>query len=358
MPRSRHRRTALVLAACTLAACNAPPFPIQHETEHIRIGSNSEHPLCGGDLSDYDTFVQFVEDDLQMSLHAPIDVFLWNWEDWPSAADRYCSAFEEVYGCISYDDWTVHATTESLEHELTHAVVNNPDLAVFFSEGIADLYGSRVNFYGEALPTDNVHSGYGAYDQRTAAHFARWLRETWGGAKLGQLARSTGSLERFEAIYGLTLAEAEAIYLAEAPPLYSRLRSRCTGPELPRDADGIWRAQVELACERSDTVGVPAGLYSRRTVVITDPGSYSFVTDGDWLTAYRCGEGPVWDLPEYDDEPSDVPDEYDLPSHRNFAGGEVHTVELTPGRYNFNVGIEGFEPGRAGVELWPTPAEG
>lgn len=349
------------------AGCSPPqPLPIEYETEHLRIGADVGYPLCEGDLQSFERSIAFIEDDLGLELPQKVELYLWSGESWDARGSDECNFKYYVFGCYSYDDLRIHATTYSLEHEITHAIVDNPNLGWFFGEGIAEAYSGLVLPFGEIAPTANFDIDPESFDARTAAHFARWLREKWGGHKLGQLAVSSGEgMDRFEDIYGMTLAQAEAMYFEDAPSIYTPLNG-CGAPEMARRefANG-WGSQLELDCSHDDTRANALGLYSRRTLVVKEEGKYSFSTDGAWIGAYRCANGSVEDY-AYDKEhrDEDIPPKYagsPSPATRYFEGGVVHTVDLRPGRYQFSTGIEGHEPGEVAISVWaslsPGPAE-
>jgi hypothetical protein len=355
--------TALLLLAASVSGCEAPPsapLPIEYETERLRIGT--ELQLCAGDLLEFERALLFIEEDLGLRAPPTVTVYLWEHESWEARGSAEClSRGTYVFGCYYYTHSTVHATHFSLYHELTHAVVGNPDLDVFFNEGIADAYARRVLPFGLTAPTLNVDTSTRNFDNMAAAHFARWLRERWGGHRLGQLAASRG-FEDFESIFGMSLAEAEALYFAEAPSIYPPVQS-CDDPELPRwELLGGWAEEFEFDCDDDDTLSGLVGMIGRRTFEVPEDGRYSLVTDGLFFRASRCAEGPI-DV--YRSDPAlsmdDIPPEYagyPSPRGRMFEGGEVHTVELRRGRYNLMVGADGFEASRVSFAAWPSLTPG
>jgi hypothetical protein len=354
----------MLLAAGLSVGCIAPPsapLPIEYETERLRIGT--DRLLCEGDLREFERALLFIEEDLGLRAPPTVTVYLWqqydSWETRGSAECRYWEGY--VFGCYDYTYSTVHGTRFSLYHELTHAVVSNPDLDVFFNEGIADAYAQRVFPFGQSTPADNVDVSRTNYDKMASAHFARWLRERWGGHRLGQLAASRG-FEDFESIFGMSLSEAEALYFAKAPSMYPPFRS-CDDPELPRwELLGGWAEEFEFDCDDENTLAGGNGLLGRRTFEVPEDGRYSLVTDGLFFRAFRCAEGSI---EVYRSDPAlsmdDIPPEYDghpSPGARMFEGGEVHTVELRRGRYGLMVGAEGFEPSRVSFAAWPSLTPG
>jgi len=339
----------------------APSLPIEYETTNLRIGS--DRSICQGDLHTFERAISFMEDDLGLELAQPVTVYLWSSAGWEARGADACSLWAHAFGCYDYTHSTVYASLYSLYHELAHAVVNNQKLDVFFNEGIANAYGGRNLPFGETAPTSNAYLSRENYDHLTSAHFTRWLRERWGGYKLGRLATLDGSaFDNFEHVYGVSLHEAEALYFAEAPSMYPSLYG-CSDPELPtRDLTGGWAEEIKLDCDHSDTLAGGLGLMAKRTLVVDEDGRYSLFTNAVVLSAHRCADGPI---SAYVDDPElhedDIPPEYAAypsPHLRYFEGGEVHTVELRRGRYSFTVSSESFEPGSVAIAVWPSLSPG
>ena len=352
---------AAVLASAGVASCESPPLAVDYWTEHLRIGTDLDYPLCQGDLDSYERTIATMEDELGVELRSTVDVYLWSHDSWSSQGVEGCS--REVLGCYDYEDRAVHASTQSLEHELAHAVIDNPYLDVYFSEGIANMYAGDVTLFGVTGPSANIHANADNYDLEGATHFARWLRDRWGAYKLGELAKRHGSgFDNFEEVYGVSLSVAESLYFEDSPAIYPSIYS-CDAPEIPtRDLPVGWAAEVDIDCGRGDTYGAPIGLYTHRTLVVREDGRYSFVTNGGLINAFRCAEGQVAEYPSQAELANeDIPPEYagyPQSAYRYFAGHEVHTVELRRGRYNLAVGIEGFEPSTVTVAAWPALGSG
>lgn len=345
-----------------LVACG--PFPIEYETKHLRIGTNLDYPLCEGNLASYERIIATVQDDLGVHSDRTVDVYIWDAESWDAerVGDGVCGPeIKYVTGCYKSTSSTILTSTISLRHEIGHAAIANPSLEGLFGEGAAEMYSGATSRFGSTAPTQNIGVAREALDTGTAIHFVRWLRERWGGHKLGELFESGGSkLDIFESIYGMSLAEAEALYFKDAPPAYAPLH-HCDAPELLPDlAANSWRTDVEIDCSASDTFSGPGGLFVHRSLVIETAGRYSITTDGGWLDIYRCTQGAVDELPTAEELlAEDVPPDYGGfpdPAFRYFTGQQIHDVELKRGRYDVSVGIEGHEPGSAMVLVWPSIA--
>ncbi len=353
------RHASLLALACApvlSVACGSEPLPIEHQTEHLRIGAAL--PLCQGDLDGYERTIAVIEDELGIEMDRTVELYIWDFLSW-EARDHECKAGAQ--GCYNHQNSVIYTSTFSVHHELAHAVVGNPALHDFFSEGVAQAYGGFAAPFGLSSPLASAQLD-DVYDARTAAHFVRWLRERWGGHKLGEFARSEGSLTDFEAIYGISLAEAEAVYFAEAPGIYPPMHD-CTSSEITTANPALgWQATVELDCSEGQTRTGASGLFVDRTLLVPEDGRYSFVTDGAWLGVHRCEDGPTQLYFDSDAlEQEDVPSAYAaFPSSatRFFAGQTVHTVDMRRGRYELNLGVEGYEAAAATVKLWPALGSG
>ena len=205
-------------------------------------------------------------------------------------------------------------------------------------------------------------------DLRTARHFVRWLRETWGSAKLGELARlGKHASKRFGEVYGLSFTEAQAMYFAEAPFGYPGLDT-CSGVplEFADDLDG-WREVVGFDCGTAEDVRVKGtGLMVQRTFIIPVAGQYSVSTDADAFILSRCPTGPIEEpvrLEDFLDD--DVPPSYasDLSeAYAFFEGGPVRDLHFEAGRHEIGLFLLGYEADEVALAIWPSlgprPVEG
>lgn len=337
-----------LLLGVALLGCDEGPLPIQYETEHLRIGTNSF--MCQGDLNELEDHIAFLEDDLGLEMNRVIDVYVWDALSW-LARDNECTG--DSFGCYWHDDLTIYSSKDVLKHELGHAVLDNPGLEPFFDEGIAEGYAQLPAHYGNSTPSANVDLT--EIDRHTATHFVRWLRSRWGGHLLGDLVRHGN----FETIYGLSLAEVEAMYLAEASSIYPPIRD-CYGPEFtPTESQVGWSTVVQTDCASADTHKGYLALSATRTLVIPTDGRYSLATDALAVSMYRCEDGPGTIGDQL--ESADVPSIFQSTLYRiqrQFDGLETHTVELRRGRYRVSVATDGYEPGFATVRVWPAVGPG
>src|SRR5690606_29847539 len=114
-----------------------------YETEHLRIGTDLEHPLCAGDLIAFEKIIRRIEDELGFLVESEISVSIWSDEGWGAVAKDYCSRDRRVLGCTSYREDAIYTSLSSVEHELVHATMPVTNLTPFFSEGLADVYSGR-----------------------------------------------------------------------------------------------------------------------------------------------------------------------------------------------------------------------
>lgn len=363
-----HDRTSrtLLLVGLLVGCEGDPDLPNSYETEHLRIATDLDHPLCAGDLAAFEATIRRVEDELGFSMEEPFTVWIWSSEAWRGVKKKHCSA--AALGCTSYAENAIYTSLSSVEHELVHAAIPVEDLTPFFAEGLADVYGGDQTRFGFTAPADNLGlSGY-EVDRRTGRHFVRWLRETWGEAKLGELARlGKHADERFAEVYGLSFAEAQAMYFAEAPWGYQPIDS-CNGASIEfADERGSWSAVVDLDCASTEDVRATGiGRLAVRSFVIPVAGHYAVSTDADAFSLSRCATGPIEEplRPEdfYDD---DVPPSYagDLSENSAFyEGGPVLDLYFEAGKHEIGLFLIGYDEGEANLSIWPSlgprPVEG
>lgn len=349
----------LGLAAGALIGCNYPTqLPIEYETEHLRIGTEPDDPLCQGDLVALEQQIARIEDELELEADKTYKVYIWREETWWAGAMNNCPG-EPARGCTQPSRGVIWTTKGALAHEIVHAVVGPSSLHPFFDEGLAELYGSNQTRFGLTAPSANADTQRDTTDVRTATHFLRWLREQWGPHPLAQLVHDgRDGFREFESIYGMTIEEAEQLYFAEAPYAYAALDD-CQAPELTsaQIVDG-WIDTITLDCATgADTRSSGEGIIVHRTLEVPEPGYYSVSTDGEWFDIYRCGTRFDASAPDrwLQDAPSShagFPD----PAYAHYAGGEVHELYLEAGKHDLGVGILGHGQGVANVAIWPTVA--
>jgi hypothetical protein len=350
-------------AAGTILGCSYPTdLPITYWTTHLRIGVEPHEPLCLGDLLALERQIAWIEDELELELEKTHTIYLWSDESWEQGAINNCTS-EHALGCIAHTRRKIWTSRGALEHEVAHAVVGWSKLHDFFDEGLADVYAGRQTQFGFTAPSNNINGKRWTTDVRTAAHFLRWLREREGPRKLGRLVESrTDGFEGFQAVYGMTIEEAEQLYFEEAPYAYPAF-DECSGPDLLASEfiDG-WIDQVSLDCATGeDTRSSGIGIIVHRTLTIPEAGYYSVSTDGEWFDIFRCSGRVGADVPAPDPDwfTEDVPPShagYPSPAFRQYLGGEVHHLYFEVGRHDIGVGILGHDSGVVNVAIWPALA--
>lgn len=357
----------MLLWPILLFACEQNPgLPVSYETEHLRIGTDLDHPLCAGDLIAFEEIIRRTEDELGISMESTFSVSIWSDEAWKSVRPEHCGPGS--LGCTSYDENAIFTSWSMIEHELVHAAIPIPDLTPFYAEGLADVYGRRQTRFGSTLPADSLKLSGTKVDRRTARHFVYWLRETWGGSKLGELAKlGKHADKRFADVYGLSFEEAQAMYFNTAPWGYPPIDS-CSGGSVEFADDlGRWEAIVDLDCgTREDVRVVGIGRMARRTFVIPVAGHYSVSTDADAFIISLCAMGAIEEPIRFEDNfDDDVPPSYASELSEAFAfyeGGPMLDLYFEAGKHEIGLFLIGYESGEAVFSIWPSlgprPVEG
>jgi hypothetical protein len=357
--RARVLDLRLVSAVALLTACGDDHLPISYETEHLRIGTHPDITLCAGDLIAFEEVFQRVEDDFGLSPDSKISVSIWSDEAWATVAASYCSG-PSVLGCFYPHNASIFTSWFAVGHELAHAAIAVPGIPPFFDEALADVYGGRQTRFGVTAPSDSLELSADDMNRATARHFVMWLRATYGVAKLGELVRSgKAANRRFAEIYGLSFAEAEAKYFAEAPYGYPRLDT-CNAAPLGFDGDfGGWRTDIEVDCATGKDIhyhGV--GPVVRRSFDIPLAGHYTISTDVDLIMLSRCATGPIDEPHRFEDFfHDDVPPSYagEISEHfRVYEGGTLVDLYFEEGKHEIGLLLIGFDASEASLAIWPT----
>lgn len=352
-------RTALAASLLSLGpvtGCGSE-LPIQYETEHLRIATDFDHPLCKGDLVALERIISTVEDELSVKMKRVTTVYVWDDDHWHFGPNENCSA--TALGCINYSTSTIWTSREMLEHELVHAVVATPSLAPFFDEAIADVYAGRQARFGDTAPTANAGTSWLTADRQVGRHFIRWLREQWGAEALGELTRAGGdSFKAFRSVYGVSIEAAEALYFEEAPYGYPSMYG-CDGPRLTEQSAGVaWADVLDLDCGAGEDTRVGGiGMSVHRTFVVTEPGFYTFNLDADWFDIFRCSGPRVDQAPLPGEAWEDAPLHHSaFPSggYQHYYGRTVRDLYLEAGTHDINIGLLGHDQGTARIAIWPS----
>lgn len=352
-------RAALYVVALALGLAGCEQLPeLTYETEHLRIGTQFDEPLCRGDLDHLEFVVTSLEATLDTAVNSPIDVYLWDSREW-AGNPGWCSGDLSV-GC--YRNGSVYASTLSIEHELVHAVAaslsNSP--AAFWGEGAAEALQSHRTRFGRTAPIDNLKLEYPQLSYLTAGHFSRWLFETRGAERYRALLSSTrGARAAFETTYGMSMEAAQAEYLADAPFSYGALIS-CNHPALESTEPLEWAETIDIDCNNIGVRGSPDGMSVFRVLTVEERGHYELWTSAEFGSISLCNDTVLVSAPEPDDPAyGDVPPvtmEFVERFSRVFSSeGQSGVLELVPGRYEVAVGFSGFEAKTAEVRVLPAP---
>lgn len=341
---------APLLGACSAAeepvgvaddesAIEIPEFPVGHRMEHVDIAPGFMQPICRGTLDELDRHAGMVASVLDIAVRTRPAVYWFN--EHADGADTttdlcdWCSRCGSCYG----DEGIVFSDRDALMHELVHAIVIPAwgRSGGSFNEGIAmGLDGHHVVLprHPSELPTAIVGGS-----RHGGAHFARWLLDRDGPAMLRALFERTSPsssedevLAAVEAVYGSSLSELEAEYLATAPAIYPAL-GLCDGLEHVPRRGNVWELATTVDCdsrrafgprdedaawELSVTLELPAGI-AGSFISVVEPRAIGELVP--------CIDAPIYDVAD--------PDAAVQP----WAVGNGLTFESPGGRYRFTVPV-------------------
>jgi hypothetical protein len=335
-----------------------PELPNQYETEHLRISTVADYPLCKGDLVALEDLVHRVEQELAVEMKGVTTVYMWDDETWYDGPNENCP--DMTIGCFKYHNSTVWTSRFALEHEIVHAVIGRRGVAPFFEEALADIYRGDQTRFGGSAPTANREKTTQTTDRGTGGHFVRWLRERWGTQRLAQLVNAGQTFKNFESVYGMSLEAAEALYFNEAPYGYSAMYA-CQSPEIVWTSEGLgWAEEIILDCAEGEDVRSHGGAIGvERTFLVREAGLYTFDTNAYWFELYRCSAPRIEDPPHPLDYLEDAPahhTSYPSGASRFYIEQPRRDLYLEAGLHNISFGLFGYDGGS--VRLAITPALG
>ncbi len=338
-----------------------------YDTQRLHIETSFEQPLCVGDLTEFEDFVDHVEETLSVELETPLNIFLREELlilDWQG-----CGRVQGgQLGCYRHSTHTVYADFTVIHHELAHAVTASLGRASpFLEEGIATAMGTGIVLFNVSgiEPGSSLRLPPSKLLYADAAHFTRWLLETRGAAKWRELyakgvASRGGQKSDFEDVYGITFAELQEEFFEDAPWIYEP-SYRFEVPSLQPQEEGFgWYEEIEFDCSKEDTFGRPDSISVRRTLEIPAAGVYDFWTSADAVGIRRALMAPLTSMEEveratFGDAPISIPI---APTGlgATVTGGQVGALELDAGRYT--VYIVDFERGGDPAAVLITPHDG
>ena len=357
-----------LLLAFTVLSCAPQGFDgPTYDTQHLHIETSFQEPLCAGDLTEFEDFVDHVEEALGVELETPLNIFL---REDPFISDwQGCGRVQAgQLGCYRHSTHTVYTDFSVSHHELTHAITASLGrTSPFLGEGIATAMGAGIVLFNirGIEPASSLRLSTSELTYTDAAHFTRWLLETRGAAKWRELYAkgvvARGGRERdFEDVYGITFAELQAEYLKDAPWIYEP-SYRFEVPSLQPQEEGFgWYEEIEFDCSRDDTFGRSDSISVRRTLKIPAAGIYDFWTSADTVGIRQALMAPLRSMEEveratFGDAPISIPI---APTGlgASIVGGQVGALELDAGRYT--VYIVDFERGGDPAAVLITPHDG
>lgn len=336
-----------------LLACQGP-HEIRYETQHLRIGTDFDEPLCRGYLDHLELVVTTTETALAADVDKPIEVYLWSDLTWD--AEGLCDA-DDGLGC--FERGVVYSGLYTADHEIIHGVIHAfADPASFWDEGTASGFSERTRF-SRSPPVPNLELDLPELSYGASSAFARWLFETRGPELYQELIRHRGGgRDAFESVYDMTAEEAQEEYFETSPYSYGVLVA-CEHAALPSVGPREWAESIDLDCDNEHVWGGPYGMGARRVMEISERGFYSFSTTADVLTIARCqdvdlDEPPVLGDPAMGDVPFMTPTFPEFSVWFSGSDGPV-SYDLAPGRYEVIASQAGHEPHTYEVTVTADP---
>jgi hypothetical protein len=358
----------IVIASILLVGCQSnecepfreiepPDVPLVRQTEHLDIHSDSF--VCAGTAVEFEHQVTFVAEQFDLSLRTGIPVFLYE------GPPEVCGGWP--WGC--FNDGAVFTRPWSSHHELNHAVAcqidPNPRAAIV--EGLAVMFephpATRILDDDDTLVELLEKTGSEDLNYGNAGHFARWLFEREGPAAFAELytspARLQATIDALEDIYGSSLDDLQAEYLATAPHAWVPFRQCADVPHIERHDDGVWRYSGFMDCEDEATFGPYVGrstddyeawqlMYQSFTFTLEDDAVLAYDVHGEAsrVLLQRCGDR----APQNAAERGQVFDETSFPF--STTPGIPNHVTLGAGTWRADVLRNHGAPAPVGIEFW------
>ncbi|HFE47027.1 MAG TPA: hypothetical protein ENJ18_16340 [Nannocystis exedens] len=204
-----------------------------------------------------------------------IEIFLWSGLDVPKTPCPYGRN-----ACFVRATNRVYSDFGSLEHELTHAIVEELGTPKpFFDEGVAVATEPRFLRFPEIVPSSQIDLPRDEVSYQPGGFFVRWLLETHGVEKWRSLHSGRGNRAAFQNIYGVSFDAMAEEYLLSAPWVYAPLLNNPV-PSLT-ESEGGWREIVTLDCAQEDTFGRMDRRSTLRHLEISESGLFDFWTTAD-----------------------------------------------------------------------------
>jgi hypothetical protein len=229
-----------------------PDFPLRRQTAHLDI--YTERFVCAGSAAAFEHHVEFLGEQLGLEPRSNIPVYLWE------GRPELCAA---KFGSCVLSGGVVMATPGNIHHELNHAVACElrTGTSAVFTEGLAVMFDptATMGIFGDDDHLPDMLKDWDSRYYDNAGHFSRWLLERDGADTFAALYREAvgyeSAIASLEDLYGSSLAELEAEYLASAPREWVPFRQCADIPHVDRSDDGVWRYSGFMDCEDESTMG-------------------------------------------------------------------------------------------------------
>lgn len=256
---------SVFLSLCTLSACD-PKIdlpPIIAEGKRVKIGTDMDVQICQGTIVKLDTFVEDVEEVLQISpREGKIGIYVIDDLDWVA---ELCP--NETHSCYIPKERGGPAAivnsrsfSYSVYHEVVHDIHYNTEIGPlpnFLAEGIAAAWGSEGSDMTSNLPLDDLLAIFETDDflmnhDLQVARFVRYLVAKYTPTYLVQWAKgmywkdtAAKIKEVFHKVYGISMDEEWALFgEGEAFPGFAR----CIAPVIPWFDNYRWMLSFDADC--------------------------------------------------------------------------------------------------------------
>ena len=320
-----------------------PDGPAQREfvvirRRHVEVKRFSHLAVCEGDVVALDAHVPAVMNLTGIEPELPL---VYQWVDKDEVLDRCSSgAAGCVRGGVGYG-----MSLATGFHELNHLIVGPFDGRTgFWVEGFAVAFEPREVWTNKLHPAAMLEAGT-PVDYPTAGVFVRQIWRQEGPSVAFDIAGASTNRETaltaFADIMGESLETYGDRFIAEAPDVSASFFPQ---REPTPWTDDRWVHILELDCNTAETlVGhYGEGMRALAWLEVAAEGRYELaVSEGRASVVPRLG--PDGNLPLLRTEQGLLQSSTDF----------VEAGEFSPGRYEVEVEIEGFEPRSVAVELRP-----
>lgn len=297
-------RSALAIALCGAAGCEADPEYPEYPLDGITVFVGFDEPICGGTFDWIESRLRWLADETGLPVADPSIRYYWLRED----VHRYC----DTGACGTTIGDRMYSPLELFTHELVHG--HMAQLGVprpWLAEGMARMFEDTRWSLPEYIltPTAMLEEDEPLdLDYDSAASFVGFLRDRYGMPTLLDLyaALDGVDVEGTSAVFLSVLGEdwdaVESAYLPAYMPGGFVGSLNCDFPVVAPVAD-TWTVSVATPCEDAATVGPYLGWSnedtpaSERHVILEVPtaGTYTVTMTSSAKTSINveaCGDAP------------------------------------------------------------------